>query len=109
MRIAACTVVAVLAISLDARAQPPQHAHGKALGHANGFHGHGYAYAHGHARRADFAANEFKVGLSAAGETPGPGSTVKQETPVRRPDAPAQSTSSGPAVSKGAVPDCISK
>lgn len=107
MRIAACTAVAVLGISLEALAQPPAHAHGKALGHAHGF-GHGHAYAFGHARRAEFAANDFKVGLPAGGEASSPGATIKPQAPARRPDAPGPSSGAPDAKSlKGAIPDCV--
>ena len=93
MRFTACTVVVVLGISLDAVAQPPAHAHGKANGHA---------HAYGHAKRADFAANAFKVGLQpAANEAPG-----KKGTPTVQLEAPRATQSQ---TARSPAPDCISR
>ena len=94
MRIAACTVVAVLAFSADALAQPPVHANGK-------------AHAFGHSRHVDFAANDFKVGLTPgihAGKELPSASRGRHETPVVHIDLPSQ-----PQARKSSTqaPDCV--
>jgi hypothetical protein len=101
MRIAACTVVAVVGFSLDSVAQPPAHANGKA-----------YAYAYGHAKRSDFAANDFRIGLrgdpsTAVAATSSP--EKKNDAPVARPDVPPVVVPSGKAAAKENPPDCIAR
>ena len=101
MRIAACTVVAVVSLSLDALAQPPAHAHGKAN-----------AYAYGHAKRSDFAANDFKIGLPSASDpspvAAAPGTSRgggRAETPVVQIELPQPQATPG----KKQIPDCIAR
>jgi hypothetical protein len=103
MRTSACTVVAVLGISLEASAQPPAHAHGKA-----------HAYAFGHEWRVEFAVNEFKVGLPKVGAASAHGSAAPapgpmNESRIDRIDAPAPPLRPGPDAepAKKTLPDCI--
>ena|SRR5690242_20780861 len=99
MRIAACTVVAVVGISLDAFGQPPAQAKG-------------HAYAYGHAKRSDFAANDFKIGLPSASDpspvAAAPGTSRgggRAETPVVQIELPQPQATPG----KKQIPDCIAR
>jgi hypothetical protein len=92
MRITACIVVAVLGSSLEALAQPPAHAKGKA-----------HAYGHASGGRSQFAIDDFKIGLGNA-QSPKVERKSSAEVQVESP-RPAPS---GP-VSRSPLPDCISR
>jgi hypothetical protein len=89
LRVAACTVVAVVVFSAEALAQPPAHANGK-------------AHAFGHARH-DFAANDFKIGLALA--VPAPKELPsRRDTPTVHVELPSQPQ---PRKSASQAPECI--
>lgn len=97
MRFAAWIGIAVVGISLHARAQPPAVANGKALGQAKVFTGAGVGVEMGHVRRPSFAANDFKQGLQDGRAKRKDVGHVQLETPIR---APAQ-------ILRATIPDCI--
>jgi hypothetical protein len=102
MRIAACTVVAVLGISLDGWAQGP-HSLGKSdFGHQQWQNGNG--------QRAAFASQDFKVGLSPISESaPASASSTSRggrtETPVVQIDLSMPSPRDG----RRQIPDCVAR